>query len=484
MVDLSRVDLSKLSEQERREALELLEIRTRLLAENQLANYKPYSKQLEFHAAGAQYRERLLMAGNQLGKTVAGSFEMAMHLTGRYPDWWRGHRFKDPIVAWAASETSQGTRDTVQRLVLGRPGEHGTGAVPKVDLVEVKSSAHGVADAVETIRVRHVTGGVSTLTFKTYDQGRQRWQGETLDVVWFDEEPPEDVFFEGLTRTNATAGLTMMTFTPLQGFSSVVKRYLKDKPAGSAIITMTIYDAEHYTPEQREAIINSYPAHEREARAKGVPTLGSGRVFPVRDEDIMVPAFALPTHWPRVAGIDFGWDHPTAGAWLAWDRDADIVYVTDCYRVREATPIVHAAAFKARGDWIPVAWPHDGLQHDKGSGFQLSEIYREQGLNMTAERAMFPESSDGTEISRSSVEAGVLEMLNRMQTGRLKVFAHLADWFEEFRMYHRKDGKLVKEQDDILSATRYALMMLRCAITPPVSKAAISLRSRSSDWRA
>lgn len=478
------MDISKLSEQERVELLELLELKAQIKAENKLLDYRPYSKQVEFHNAGADYRERLLMAGNQLGKTVAGSFEMAMHLTGRYPDWWQGRRYKDAIVAWAASETSQGTRDTVQRLVLGRPGQHGTGSVPKADLVEVKTSAHGVADAVETIRVRHVSGDVSTLTFKTYDQGRQRWQGETLDLVWFDEEPPEDVFFEGLTRTNATGGSVIMTFTPLQGFSNVVKRYLKDKPAGSTVITMTIYDADHYSLEQREAIINSYPPHEREARAKGVPTLGSGRVFPVRDEDLMVPAFPIPDHWPRIAAIDFGWDHPTAGAWLAWDRDTDAVYVTDCYRVREATPIVHAAAFKARGEWIPVAWPHDGLQHDKGSGFQLAEIYREQGLNMTAERAMYPESSDGTEASRNSVEAGIADMLNRMQTGQLKVFSHLADWFEEFRMYHRKDGKLVKEQDDILSATRYALMMLRYAITQPRAQSAQSLRNRRSDWRA
>jgi len=88
------------------------------LAENRLADYRPYAKQLEFHAAGADedVRERLLMAGNQLGKTVAGSFEAAMHLTGLYPDWWDGIRWEAPTTAWAGSLTSQSTRDTVQRL--------------------------------------------------------------------------------------------------------------------------------------------------------------------------------------------------------------------------------------------------------------------------------------------------------------------------------------------------------------------------------
>jgi len=144
---------------------------------------------------------------------------------------------------------------------------------------------------------------------------------------------------------------------------------------------------------------------------------------------------------------------------LAWDRDADVVYVTTTHRQREATPVIHAAALKPWGDDLPFAWPHDGLQHDKGSGDALASQYRKQGLNMLAERATFPDGSNG-------VEAGVMDMLDRMQTGRLKVFSHLTAWLEEFRLYHREDGKIVKLQDDLMSATRYALMMLRHARAP------------------
>lgn len=457
-MDLDNIDITKMSLPEKEELLKLLEAKEKLLTENKLAFYKPYKKQMEFHSAGSRrgVRERLLMAGNQLGKTYSAAGETAMHLTGRYADWWEGKRFTHPTVGWAGSLTSQGTRDTVQRLLLGQPGLWGTGLIPKDCIVDIKRAAHGVPDAVESVTVRYTSGGLSHLTFKTYDQGRERWQGTTLDFVWFDEEPPYELYTEGVTRTNATKGIVYMTFTPLLGMSNTVKRFLVEKAPGTHVTHMTIADAEHYTEEERAAIIAAYPEHERKARADGIPMLGSGAVFPVAEEMIAVEPFALPDYWPRLVGIDFGWNHPFAAAWIAVDPDSDVVYVTDCYRQKEATPAIHSAAIRSKGPWIPVAWPHDGLQHDKGSGQTLAQQYKEAGLNMLGTKACWPDGSN-------SVEAGIMEMLDRMQTGRLKVFRHLADWFEEFRMYHRKDGRLVKEADDILSATRYAIMMKRYA---------------------
>ena len=231
---------------------------------------------------------------------------------------------------------------------------------------------------------------------------------------------------------------------------------------------MTIYDAEHYTDEQREEIIASYPAHERKARANGIPTLGSGRVFPIDEDDIKIKAFDIPSHWVQIGGLDFGWDHPTAACKLAWNRDEDQIYVTNSYALREATPVIHAAALKGWGDNLPWAWPHDGLQHDKGSGEALASQYRAQGLEMLADKATFEDGGNG-------VEAGINEMLDRMLTNRWKVFDHLEDWFTEFRLYHRKDGLIVKLNDDRISATRYAMMMKRHASTP--SKWGAPLRS-------
>jgi hypothetical protein len=227
------------------------------------------------------------------------------------------------------------------------------------------------------------------------------------------------------------------------------------------VTSMTIDDVDHYSPEERAAIIASYPEHERDARARGIPQLGSGRVFPVTEDSIRTPAVPISRYWKQIGGLDFGWDHPTAAVKLAWDTDADCVYVTNAYRMKQATPVTHAAALKPWGLWLPWAWPHDGLQHDKTSGDTLSKSYRAHGLKTLAEHATHPDGGYG-------LEAGVVEMLERMQTGRLKVFEHLADWFDEFRDYHRKDGLIVKERDDLMSATRIGLMMKRYARTEPV----------------
>ena len=430
------------------------------LSRRKLEQYAPYERQKSFHTQGATKRERLFMAGNQLGKTVSGAAEMAMHLTGRYPDWWKGRAFAKPIAAWASGVTGESVRDTVQRLLMGRPGQIGTGFIPADCIVGEPKRAMGIADLLDSVTVKHKSGGESRLYFKRYEQGREKWQGETLDVVWFDEEPPPDIYTEGLTRTNATGGMAYMTFTPLLGMSEVVMRFLNEDSPDRAVSKMTIDDVDHYTEEEKKRIIDSYPPHEREARARGLPVLGSGRIFPVEEDAIRVSPFQIPAFWPRINGLDFGWDHPTAAVNLAWDRDSDCIYVVKAHRMREATPIMHAATIKPWGDWVPTAWPHDGLQHDKGSGEQLAVQYADAGLKMLKERATFDDGSNG-------VEAGLMDMLDRMNTGRFKVFANLDDWFQEFRLYHRKDGKVVKKLDDLMSATRYALMMKRKAKVKP-----------------
>lgn len=223
------------------------------------------------------------------------------------------------------------------------------------------------------------------------------------------------------------------------------------------VVQATVADAGHFTPEMIEQQMRSYPKRELESRMKGIPQFGSGVVFPVEESFITCAAFEIPDHWVQIAGLDFGWDHPSAAAKTAWDRDNDVFYVTACHRARENTPIMFAGAVKPWGDWLKWAWPHDGLQHDKGSGIQLAQQYKAQGLAMLPEKATFPDGSNG-------VEAGIAEMLGRMETGRFKVFAHLAQWFEEFRLYHRdEDGLIVKKVDDLISATRYAMMMRRFA---------------------
>jgi phage terminase large subunit-like protein len=430
--------------------------KTRRLTENKLAYYKPYPKQIEFHASLA--RERLLMAGNQLGKTLAGGYEAAMHATGIYPEWWTGRRFDRPVVGWVCGVTGEVVRDTVQRVLVGREGQEGTGAIPKDALAELVS-ARGIPGLLDTVRVKHISGGHSIIGLKTYAAGREKFQGETLDFVWFDEEPPMDIYTEGLTRTNVGANPVWMTFTPLLGVSSVVKRFLHEKSDDRYKAVMTIDDVGHYSDDDKKKIISSYPAHELEARTKGIPVLGSGRIFPVSEEGIAIDHRDFPPHWPRIGGMDFGWDHPFAAVELVWDRDSDTVYVSRTHRLREATPVLHAATLRAWGKELPWAWPRDGRRETlEGAGVALAQQYRDQDLNMLYEHAQFEDGS-------VSVEAGLMDMLTRMQTGRFKVFKHLNDWWEEFGLYHRKDGKVFKEGDDLMSATRYAIMSLRHSST-------------------
>lgn len=429
-----------------------------------LAFYDPYPKQMEFHANGATFKERLLMAGNRLGKTYSAGMEVAMHLTGEYPPWWKGRVFTKPIRVWAGSVSAELCRDGAQRILLGPVNMPGTGTIPR-DRITKSKLARGVPDAVESVTVKSVYGHTNQLVFKSYKDGREAWQADEIDVVWLDEEPPFDVYIEALTRTNNTKGTVFLTFTPLLGMSQVVVRFLHEKPVGTIVTQMGIQDAMHYTEEDRAAIIARYPPHERDARARGDPLMGEGLVFPISEDEIVEPPLPeIPETWERIIGIDFGWDHPTAAVELVRDPQADVIHVVAAHKQTNALPLVHASAIKIWGDWIPVAWPLDGKQTEKGTGEQIAEIYRQEGLQMISEHAQYPDKRG------RAVEDGIADMYQRMVTGRFKVARTLTKWFEELRMYHRKrdpaTGKteIVKKGDDLMSATRYAVMMIRYAI--------------------
>lgn len=432
---------------------------------NRLYDYEPYEKQRIFHALGATKRERALFAGNQLGKTYCGGAEFAYHVTGLYPEWWKGRRFNQPILAWAAGISNEQTRDNAQRVLFGEGLDEnfGTGMIPS-SCIGNHSLNRGTADFIDKVSVKHVSGGWSTISFKSYEQGRKKWQGAPVPLVWCDEEPPADVYSEAQARTTACNGIIMCTFTPLLGATQVVDYFFPEpkEKAFRAIVRMEIQDAGHIPASRVAEEIAKYPEHEREARTKGIPILGSGRVFPIAESAITIPAMDLPPHWPRIVGLDFGWDHPTAAAWLAVDRDADMVHLYAEYRQREQIVAVHADAVKMRGDWIPVAWPHDGHSHEKGTGVPLAHQYRAKGVKMLPEQASFAGGKWSTpEKSRS--EAGVSEMLTMMKEGRFKVHDTCTMWLEEFRLHHRRDGRIVAKKDDLISASRYAVMMRRFA---------------------
>jgi phage terminase large subunit-like protein len=190
-----------------------------------------YPKHLEFFAAGKEHMERAFIAGNRTGKTEAGAYEMVLHLTGLYPDWWRGRRFSKAVKAWAAGDTSKTVRDVVQEKLLGKPGEHGTGMIPG-DLILKVTTKQGMAEAADTIYVQHVSGRYSSVTLKTYMEGRESFQGAGIDFCWLDESVEPAIYDECLIRLMTTNGALILTFTPLQGLTEIVLRYL---PGGKMV---------------------------------------------------------------------------------------------------------------------------------------------------------------------------------------------------------------------------------------------------------
>lgn len=421
--------------------------------ENRLAYYQPYPGQLSFHNAGKEHRERLQSSANRVGKTFSASMEIAMHATGEYPSWWDGKRFSTPTRIWVASTSGRTVRDTAQFHLFGLINEPGTGAIPKAAIID-HSRARGLPDALDNITVRHKSGGTSIVTFKSYEEGSEKFESDSLHVIWLDEPCGMQIYSACLARIATTRGIVMMTATPLCGMDEVMRRFFVDKSPDRFLVRMELDEAAHIPPEERQKIIDSYPEHERDARTRGIPMLGSGRIYAIAESEIKEKAFRVPDHWPRIIGLDIGnW---TAAVEVAWDRDSDTVHVIHVYKKQGELPIYHAAAIKKLGPF-PIAWPNDAAA-SKDNNTPIVELYKKEGCKMLPERAQFPDGS-------VSVEAGIIDISQRMRSGRFKVFDHLEEWFEEFRTYHRKDGKIVKEHDHALDATRYAVMTLAKART-------------------
>lgn len=469
------------------ETLEQLSYRKKY---NAIAYYVPYPKQAEFHEKGAMFRERLLRAGNQIGKTYAGAAETAYHLTGLYPADWKGRRFNRSVTAWVAGEGALLTREGPQRLLCGKPGVEGaigTGLIPKHCFVDKPSMSRGVTDAFDTIQVQHhdkdgKPDGISMLSFKSYDQGRTKFQTATLDFVWCDEEPPDDIYSEVLARiTNVPDGFVFITFTPLKGMSTVVSRFLQEEGMDRSDTVMTLWDVPGQTQENVDRIMRGYPSWQREARTMGVPMRGAGRVFMYPDEAIEEnPIRDIPSAWRKLWGIDFGINHPFGAVLILHDLDADVIHVHKAVRLPNQLPLQHVAAMRPIAANVRVAWPQDGTAR-RDDGKPLSSHYQAFGLLMLPTCATWPDGSIST-------EAGINEISQRIETNRFKVSSLLmrGEWGDEFRNYHRDEKTLQidKVKDDLMSATRVAVMAKRFATAVDiVGDTGIGSRKPSSPTR-
>ena len=464
------MDLNKLTGEQRLELEELLaEKEYREVYEKvsgafpEHGKYKRdlYPKHVRFFTAGAAYKQRAAIAANQTGKSYMCAYEVSLHLTGEYPKWWNGLRYDRPVDIWCAGFKAN-VKEAIQEYLVGSPNDPGTGFVPKERITRITRKA-GVTDVFQDIYVKHRTGGLSRCTLKTYDEKTSAFQGARLDFIWLDEEPVDaNLYGECLTRLVAKEGSMICSFTPLRGLSDTVMSFLDEGrlPEGGSgavngkyITNITWDDVPHLSADMKEELMSTFLPHQRDARSKGIPALGSGAIFPVPESEITVKPFDIPSNWPRAYGFDVGFAAGSAAIWGAYDESSDTWYLYSEHFRKQVEPSVHADAIKARGKWINGVIDPGSRCGSQKAGEKLFQIYIDLDLCIAP--------------ANNAVEPGLQEVWQRLSSGRLKVFSTCRNWFSEFRVYRRDEkGKIVKKNDHLMDATRYLVVSgLEVAVT-------------------
>ena len=362
---------------------------------------------------------------------------------------------------WVAGKDKTTTRDTIQRALFGSASDPGTGMIPAAD-IERTWSMQAVPNGIELAKIKHTSGKSSTIGFKSYDRGVESFFGTAMDIIWLDEECPEEVYGECLLRTMTTNGLMLVTFTPKKGLTPLVmslckksrfvdsERFIEmdegvENPS-RAVVMAGWDDVPHLDAQAKKDILEATPTYLKDAVAKGIPTFGEGSVYPLSRTEIECDNVEIPAHWQRWYGMDVGWNC-TAACFFARDPDSGQIYVTDVYRGERSEPIIHAKAIstKAQG-WMAGAIDPGSRQRSQKDGSQLMNIYRELGLNVV--------------LANNNVDAGIGTVWELLSTGRLKVFKTCMALFAEFMVYVYKNGRVDKTNDHIMDAMRYGIMTL------------------------
>ncbi len=440
-----------LTQQDYKKLLKAIEV----IKIHRFERFQPYPWQLDLYAAGKECKQRLVMAGNRVGKTDGIVFEIAAHATGNYPDWWPGHTFNFPPVIWCCGVSGEQMRDVLQKklfgVMVGRQSFSG-GLIKPSEVIEVTRD-QGTPKLGKDIRVKHKSGGATVISFKSYTQGTDPLMGSNVDVAAVDEQPPDPAYTQILTRTTlgnrGKGGLMIIGYTPEKGLTKVLQNWMNKPSPGQWMRQVTWDDSPHLTPEIKKQLMEAYPDNERQLRMEGLPVFGSGPIFTASPSDYLVKPFEIPGHWRVCAGLDFGLKHRFACVWTAQDPETRIKYIYNEFVSRNTLPPVHAAAINGFGEKIPIVYPHDGNTAEKGSGKTLATIYRENNANMTV---MFT-NDDGTIY----LSPGLVAMNNELNTGRMKVMENCVETRKEMLSYHRDDkGKVVAINDDVVSAMRYS----------------------------
>lgn len=467
---------NKLKQQDCKKILKAIEA----IKLHRFERFQPYPWQKEFYAAGKDNKQRLVMAGNRVGKTDGTIFEGAAHALGRYPDWWEGHKFNFAPVIWCCGVSGEQMRDVLQKKLFGTMtgrGEFTGGLIKPSEVVEVVRD-QGTPRLGKDIRVRHRSGGTTTISFKSYTQGTDPLMGSNVDVAIVDEQPPDSAYTQILTRTTlgnrGRGGLMIIGYTPEKGLTKVLQNWMNKPSPGQWMRQVTWDDSPHLTETIKQQMREAYPENERQLREEGLPVFGAGPIFTASPSDYLVKPFTIPGHWHVVAGIDFGIRHRFASVWTARDPETGKKYIYNEYVSRNTLPPVHAAALNGFGDKIPIVYPHDGNATEKGSGKTLAEIYRENKANIT----MRFSNDDGSLY----VNPGLIAMNNELSTGQLFIFESCIETRKEMLSYHRDDkGKVVAVNDDVMSAMRYSSRMAQRIYIPYANAFSVSASVQNRD---
>jgi phage terminase large subunit-like protein len=447
--------VNSLTLEQKKELVSLIEAKQQYIKYNKnqtffntpIVRAEHYPKHIQFMQMGATKRSRLFCAANRVGKTVTGAFEVICHATGIYPDWWEGKRFNRPVTIWVAGESSISTRDVIQFELLGSYNDLGSGMIPKHLIAGKPKVKSGVAECVDTIRVKNVFGGESNIVFKSFEQGRSKFQGTSIDVVWLDEEVPDEVYEECVYRTATTKGIIILTYTPFKGYTEIIKMH-KDSDNQSKYIINVGWDdgVPHLSAEtKKELLEGTHPAFI-EVRTKGIPSLGAGAVYPVPEKDIIVDDFAIPAHWRKAYAMDVGWNK-TAVLWGAID-DNDIIYFYSEHYAGRQEPPVHAEAVRSRGEWIKGVIDPASRGRSQKDGSQLFSEYLKLGLDLS--------------LSDNAVHAGIQMVWQLMISGKLKIMRSLTNLIDEIRQYQFDEhGKIKKEKDHLCDCLKYYVLSAR-----------------------
>lgn len=426
---------------------------------NRFLDYHPSKKQQEFHIAGLTAQERLIGGGNRSGKSHVGQREFSAHTRGFYPSLWEGYRFDRPIDCWYIGKTSDLVAETIQKDLFGDESLGSIGMITPDNIIS-KTRA-GSSKMYRTVYIKSEFGGASKVTFKTYEEHRETFQGAKKDLVIFDEEPPIDIYMEAKMRTMQTSsdfrGMTIVCATPLKGYTDFCSYFMEGRHQGVAkdsiwYDTISWEDCEHLSEEEKRRMISGMSPREIEARTKGIPWPGSGMCYPIPEDMVLCQPFEIPPYWRKLWAIDFGWQHPTAVIFLAHDTDNDVIYAYGEYAVSERTVENHLAALGKMGiHKIPGVYDPAGKISRQGDGEKIIELYKKSGL-----RNVSP--------AKNSVEAGLDAVLTRMQNGQLKIFSTLTKTISEMRKYSRDDeGVPRKINDDLMDCLRYGVMGISSA---------------------